>query len=322
MKRLTTEEFIAKATSIHGDRYDYSQTNYVSAIQNVIIICKTHGAFTQRPHNHIQNKGCNVCANSIRTKKKILSGQMILDRFKKIHGNRYDYSQVVYDNIDVPVKIICPDHGSFMQSPRTHCRGSGCQKCGSIRSNNNKFSTLEEILSKFADAHGGRYDYSQMNYIKQTTKVSIICKIHGTFDQLPVNHMRGVGCPKCSNRGGIGTKIYLVEFETATEHFAKIGIMANSVDTRFRGWRNHVLLKPHIIVDCGSNMIARILEASLLAMIPDDMRVCPDILRQRWHGWTECFDVSLIPDMVLSIETLTDRESRSNPSPDNEDGSL
>lgn len=63
MKRLTTQEFIAKAKQTHGDKYDYSVTNYRSARIKVNIICSIHGSFTQGPHNHLNGSGCPACTN-------------------------------------------------------------------------------------------------------------------------------------------------------------------------------------------------------------------------------------------------------------------
>ena len=45
MAKLTTEEFIAKAKAVHGDRYDYSKVKYVDSKTKICIICKEHGEF-------------------------------------------------------------------------------------------------------------------------------------------------------------------------------------------------------------------------------------------------------------------------------------
>ena len=52
MAKLTTEEFIAKAKAVHGDKYDYSQVEYVNNHTKVSIICPIHGVFRQRPLDH------------------------------------------------------------------------------------------------------------------------------------------------------------------------------------------------------------------------------------------------------------------------------
>lgn len=60
-KRLTTEDFIAKAKLIHGDKYDYSLVNYINSHTKINIICKNHGIFKQSPTKHLSGHGCNFC---------------------------------------------------------------------------------------------------------------------------------------------------------------------------------------------------------------------------------------------------------------------
>lgn len=55
-----------------------------------------------------------------------------------------------------------------------------------------------EVIWKCIQKHGYNYDYRKMNYINSTTKVCIICSMHGEFWQRPIDHWRGCGCPKCS----------------------------------------------------------------------------------------------------------------------------
>ena len=58
---FTPQEFIEKCRKIHGDTYDYTKTLYVGSLSKVIIICKTHGEFTQFPNNHLTGYGCKIC---------------------------------------------------------------------------------------------------------------------------------------------------------------------------------------------------------------------------------------------------------------------
>ena len=64
MAKLTTEEFIAKAKAVHGDRYDYSKVKYVNNQTPVKIVCPIHGAFIQRPSNHLRGNGCPQCGHA------------------------------------------------------------------------------------------------------------------------------------------------------------------------------------------------------------------------------------------------------------------
>jgi hypothetical protein len=62
MAKLNTEEFIAKAKAVHGDRYDYSKVEYVGIYSKVCIICPDHGEFMQVARQHLKGIGCPNCA--------------------------------------------------------------------------------------------------------------------------------------------------------------------------------------------------------------------------------------------------------------------
>lgn len=49
---------------------------------------------------------------------------------KQLHNNKYDYSLVDYQKSSIKVKIICPKHGVFEQTPNKHLSGQGCPVCG------------------------------------------------------------------------------------------------------------------------------------------------------------------------------------------------
>lgn len=57
---------------------------------------------------------------------------------------------------------------------------------------------MQKEINKFFEKHGDTYDYSLVKYINNITKVQIICRKHGIFEQLPIHHKRGSGCKKCT----------------------------------------------------------------------------------------------------------------------------
>ena len=59
--KLTTEEFIEKVKSIHGDKYDYSKSEYVKSQVKLTITCPLHGDWSVKPNNHLSGKGCPKC---------------------------------------------------------------------------------------------------------------------------------------------------------------------------------------------------------------------------------------------------------------------
>jgi len=122
---LTTDEFIFKAKQIHGKRYDYTQVHYQNDHTLVTIICKKHGPFEQRPHNHLHD-GCG-CPSCGKVKRK--HTKEFVQESKQIHGQKYDYKLTEYVNSRTKVKIVCPKHGAFVQSPAKHLQGNGCPLC-------------------------------------------------------------------------------------------------------------------------------------------------------------------------------------------------
>lgn len=60
---LTAEEFVRRAKNIHGDKYDYGESEYLGAREVLIIRCRIHGEFRQIPNYHLSGNGCQKCAN-------------------------------------------------------------------------------------------------------------------------------------------------------------------------------------------------------------------------------------------------------------------
>lgn len=121
---LTTEEFIEKSKLVHGDLYDYSRVDYKNSNKEVSIVCKKHGEFLQKPVYHYWNKaGCPKCAN------KNITNEEFIEKIKLVHGDLYDYSNVVYSLSNETINIICEEHGEFIQRANDHLNGSGCPKC-------------------------------------------------------------------------------------------------------------------------------------------------------------------------------------------------
>lgn len=57
-----------------------------------------------------------------------------------------------------------------------------------------------DFLRKCEEIHGARYVYSSVEYKNLTTKIKILCSLHGIFEQTPRIHLKSGGCPKCRNR--------------------------------------------------------------------------------------------------------------------------
>ena len=195
--KVTVEDFIQRARQVHGDKYDYSRLNYVNIITKACIVCPEHGEFWQYPYVHLKGSGCPECGKKMAALKHNLTIDEFIERAKKKHGDKYDYSKVEYMDIQTPVCIICPEHGEFWQRPSNHIEKSGCPECGRRNIGSTQRNSLNDFIEKAKKKHGDKYDYSKVEYTNGTNKVCIICPEHGEFWQIAKNHLSGGGCPKC-----------------------------------------------------------------------------------------------------------------------------
>lgn len=219
--KMGTKEFISKSISIHGDSYDYSKVEYIDNRTKVCIICPIHGEFWQTPSNHLRGQGCPKCGDELVSRNRRSSTEEFIQKAQVIHGYKYDYSIAEYVTCHTKVKIICPEHGVFEQTPNSHLRGNGCPKCKAQNAANLYRGNKFDFIEKARKIHGDKYDYSKVEYINTQTPVCIICPVHGEFWQSPGNHLQGQGCSKCSSsHGEIKIERYLKNnnIEYVTQH--------------------------------------------------------------------------------------------------------
>jgi hypothetical protein len=200
--RFSTKKFIEQAKKVHGNKYDYSLVDYKNSTTNIKIKCLIHNyIFEQKPANHIHHKqGCPKCGGNAK-----LSTEQFIEKAKKIHGNKYDYSSTMYDGGNRLVTILCKScNKTFTQKAEQHLQGSGCKIC-TYKILSEKFSyTLETFISKAITRHGDKYDYSKVIYKNCFTKVILTCKKHNKeFLIKPMAHINsGNGCPICKSSKG------------------------------------------------------------------------------------------------------------------------
>ena len=146
MKKLTLEEFIENSRKKHGDKYDYSNVDYINKRTKVIIICPIHGKFEQQAGGHMNGYGCAKCANNqSKTTKDFIR------EAKEIHGNKFDYSKTIYRNSSEKVVIICPVHGEFEQKPNDHInKKCGCNQCRLNKSAENEYIFEKKNMKEYS----------------------------------------------------------------------------------------------------------------------------------------------------------------------------
>ena len=123
--------------------------------------------------------------------------QEFTEKARKIFPN-YGYDKVVYINSKKKVIVSCPEHGDFMARPNDLLSGHGCPICRYIKAHDKTRKSTEQFISDARKVHGLKYDYSKTIYKGAHEKVVITCPDHGDFEQEPNVHLKGYGCPKCS----------------------------------------------------------------------------------------------------------------------------
>ena len=215
-RSITTEEFIKRARKIHGDRYDYSKVEYANSHIPVCIIDENGNEFFQTPNSHLNGHGnANEAYKKSWDKRGRITTEEFIERAKKVHGDKYDYSKVEYVNAKTKVCIICPIHGEFYIKPHNLLNSKGCYKCGRESSGSKQSLTTEEFIKRARKIHGDKYDYSKVEYVNNHTDICIIHPKYGEFFQSPSTHLKGCDHPKemtekvWSKRGRITTEEFI-----------------------------------------------------------------------------------------------------------------
>ena len=127
-----------------------------------------------------------------------LTQEQFISKAIKVHGNKYDYSKVVYINSKTKVSIRCTTHDIvFAQTPNNHMNGQGCPMCSKESMSNLFRQQIQMFIAECNKKHKNKYDYSKVIYKDRHTNIIITCQMHGDFTQRANSHIRGRGCPTC-----------------------------------------------------------------------------------------------------------------------------
>lgn len=217
MKKLSQEEFVEKALSRSKRPVDLSEFKYQGSASKSKAICPSHGQF-QISANALMNRiGCPECALKERSSKRRMSASEFVEKAKIVHGDTYDYTNVIYTSAHAKVSIICRAHGTFEQGANSHLTGRGCPKCGNARAGQSCRLDGSEYLARAVAVHGTSYDLSRISFDGMSKKIEVICRSHGSFFPTASNFVSlGSGCPVCA-RANTGMKTRKHEARYITE---------------------------------------------------------------------------------------------------------
>ena len=220
-------QFINKASEIHKNKYSYNKFIYRGFDINGIIACPIHGDFKQDPAHHVyKQQGCPKCGKEIAAKNKTKSFDQFLIEAHSVHENKYSYVQESYTKYKIKMKIICPSHGLFEQTPTNHIsKKQGCPQCAILLRKELITKTFQEMIITAKNIHQDRYTYIENSYSNGYSHMTIICPIHGDFKQTPNNHLQGHGCPSCvfKNQSIVAEVLCTLNIKYLTEYKLSIG---------------------------------------------------------------------------------------------------
>lgn len=228
-----------------------------------------------------------------------------------VHGDRYEYNLAEYKHSREKCKIICRKHGTFLQTPAAHLSGQGCLKCKLEQ----RTVTTSEFIEKAVELNGSKYDYSLVNCVNAKTKVKIICKIHGEFEQASYRHLEGQQCQSCvldrsvfnyshkckdkdfASRNGC---VYLFEMEYGGEIFYKVGVSVRLKERKISYKSKGIDLGKEIVWEMTA-LESSVIEGKVLKFIRDNGFRYKPLLN--FDGVRECFDIQYLDQVVSFINS-------------------
>lgn len=239
MGRLkTTKEFVEEMVPIHKGTYTYELVEYKKAQKKVWVTCRIHGPFEITPDAHRSGQGCAKCkAIKIGNHNRGNLEDSVRDSTIN-HNGKYDYSLITeYTDDRTKVPIICPDHGVFWMNFNSHKSArQGCYQCRNERIGAALRDDLSTKVQQATEAHNGKYNYSLItDYKNNSTKVEIVCPVHGSFWMNFGNHIQGKQhCPQCSNAGGYKRAKPGTFYILTCNNLTKVGITNRDVKLRVK----------------------------------------------------------------------------------------
>lgn len=202
-RKKTTEEFIADAKKVHGDRYLYNKTVYINSKKDVIITCREHGDFPQRATNHLQGRGCDDCGGSayksdeelklIMENNNLNNKNYKINKIYRIEENGYNKikcdCQCLIDGFEWSIPLTCLE------------RTDVCPQCNNCI----KTYTIDTIKDLIKSKHPNITILSD-KYIGSKEDLICMCNIHNirfekSFDEI-IHQV--YPCEKCHRHAFMG----------------------------------------------------------------------------------------------------------------------
>lgn len=226
--KLSKEEFLKRAISVHSNAYDYTKTKFINIRSKITVNCPIHGDFTVLAKSHIYPRkdtntlvlsgSCPKCAKAFdkyrANKTPVTCDDEIIATYKRLYPqytfknkvdrvwtiskktkNRYQKRIITFE---------CPRHGiqKVAWRPKMEYKKDICLSCSVERKRIPENIFLDKLKNKYGDS----VDYAKVVYVNWCTPVTLICPTHGEFSAPPNDLLRKrrrfVACPKCRKSYG------------------------------------------------------------------------------------------------------------------------
>lgn len=196
-RKIDKYEFLKRADIKHGDKFNYESIEYIDYEYIIKIKCNLHQIFFQQtPKLHLLSDiCCTECKKEYKRNKTFNGKEKFIELANEVFKGKYDYSKVEYVNNKTPV-IIIHNGKEYLQRPDSHLEGKSPEKEWK------KPLKIEEFLEKAEKKHQDTYSYELVKYDTHKSRIKIICKKHGVFEQQAGCHLHGHGCPTCKESTG------------------------------------------------------------------------------------------------------------------------
>ena len=191
--KTSYETFLEKAKKIHKSTYIYNDLSFKNLNDKMIITCKEHGNFEQKPIEHLSGKGCRKCY--FKSNEKNIN--IFIESANKIYNNAFNYEKFNYINSKTPSIIICNNGHEFERSPNRHL--STNDKCILCL----KSKKLELYVKKLSKVDGFSYTQKKGELFEFTCNT---CSKQ--FNRKVSEHLKLINCIYCKpNKDNLSTFI-------------------------------------------------------------------------------------------------------------------
>lgn len=197
-KKLSFSEFMEMVNKTHENNdLKYDESTFNGSHEKIRVICPKHGEFWQIAKDHMAGQGCPICGKEKGGLKRRSNTDKFISSFKKIYGDKLDLSKFFYTKSNQKSTVICKIHGEFQASPNNLLNGRGCPICGNISKKVKQTMSEQVFTERIKSCYGDSIKFDFSDYSNNCNKMSFKCSMHGEFQAIPLNVLRGHGCPTC-----------------------------------------------------------------------------------------------------------------------------